>query len=117
MGRKGELEQVLLNLIHNSVDSLKKRTDSSEELTKEEKIIWIKGWSADDNIVLDIVDNGGGIPQDLGKRIFDSSVSEKNSTGLGLYLAKMLVSRNNGSLEYIPVEGGSCLRMIFSSVR
>ncbi len=115
MGRKGELEQVLLNLISNLVDSLKKETDSDEDVIKEEKIIWVKGWSVDYKIVLDVVDNGRGVPQDLGRTIFDFSVSAKSSTGLGLYLARMLISRNNGSLEYVPVDRGSCFRMIFPS--
>ncbi len=108
--RKGELEQVLLNLIRNAADSLRR----AKKAGLDERMIRVSSREQEESVVLEVIDNGGGIPRELGNRVFEYSVSEKNSTGLGLYLARMLISRNGGSLDYVPTEGGgSCFRMIF----
>jgi len=105
--RKGELEQVLLNLVRNASDNLKKSPVS------EEKTISITAYREADRLILDVRDNGGGVPPSLGNSIFEYAVSENRSTGLGLYLARILVERNGGSLEYLPLRQGSCFRMVF----
>jgi signal transduction histidine kinase len=106
--RKGELEQVLLNLIRNASDNLKKKPED------QEKIIAIRAERIADRMILEVKDNGSGVPPELGNTIFDYSVSEHRSGGLGLYLSRILVERNGGNLEYVPQEEGSCFRMIFS---
>jgi signal transduction histidine kinase len=98
--RKGELEQVLLNLIRNSVASLR---------NKEKKgplLIRIKAAKSEGEISLDVIDNGFTITPGLSAAIF------KKNTGFGLYISKMLIERNGGHLEYIPLEEGSCFRII-----
>jgi signal transduction histidine kinase len=107
--RKGELEQVLLNLIRNASDNLKQKSAG------QERNITLKGGRAADRLILDVLDNGGGVSPVLGNSIFEYAVSENQSTGLGLYLARILVERNGGSLEYLPLEQGSCFRMTFSA--
>jgi signal transduction histidine kinase len=107
--RKGELEQVLLNLVRNASDNLKKNPASGE------KTISITSYREADRQILDVRDNGGGVPISLGNSIFEYTVSENRSTGLGLYLARILVERNGGSLDYLPLRQGSCFRMVFSA--
>ena len=107
--RKGELEQVLLNLIRNASDKLKKKSAG------QERTITLKGGRAADRLILDVLDNGGGVSPVLGNSIFEYAVSENQSTGLGLYLARILVERNGGSLEYLPLQQGSCFRMTFTA--
>lgn len=101
---RGELEQVLLNLVRNSIDSLKK-SDLSE------KRITIKAYVPDEQVVVDIVDNGQGIPGHLGNSVFEPHFSLKQSTGLGLYLVKMLINKNKGNIENIQIENGACFRI------
>jgi signal transduction histidine kinase len=105
--RKGELDQVLLNLIRNAADNLKNRPGDME------KIISVKARLEGEKLILDVLDNGGGVSPALGNTIFEYAVSENKSTGLGLYLARILVERNGGSLEYLPEQQGSRFRMIF----
>jgi signal transduction histidine kinase len=108
MVRRGELEQVLLNLVRNAMESI---TGQQGIL---ERTVEIRSYIADGQAVIDVRDSGGGIAAELQSRVFDLSVSGKQSTGLGLFLAKTLVERNGGSLTYIPVDGGSCFRILLS---
>jgi len=104
--RRGELEQVLLNLIRNAMDSI------TDQQGIPERTVKIRSYIADGQAVIDVSDSGGGIAAELQSRVFDLSVSGKQSTGLGLFLAKTLVERNGGNLVYIPVDGGSCFRIL-----
>jgi len=50
-------------------------------------------------IVIEVRDEGEGVPDDLGSRIFERSVTSGNGTGLGLALARDLVTADGGRLE------------------
>jgi len=84
---KSELQQVLLAIMNNAIDAL---DDSSGQ-----KCIWVAVESiGDDAIEVRIEDNGGGIPEEVLPKIFDpyfSTKLEKNGTGLGLYMTKMII--------------------------
>ena len=105
-----QMEQVLINLLNNSVDavesqgeiiiSLKKITNGyfSEEDPKKEKIL------------ISIEDDGAGIPQENLTKIFKPFFSTKlniKGTGLGLAISKAIISRHRGKIEVssIPGEG------------
>ena len=62
--------------------------------------------------VIEVIDSGAGVPPELQNRLFELSVSGRQSTGLGLFLAKALIERNQGSLAYIPTERGACFRVV-----
>ena len=89
---KNELIQVLLNIISNSKDVL---TDlKSSQVTKTIKLSCDR---VDDFLNICIVDNGGGIPDEIMPRIFEpyySTKKEKNGTGLGLYMSKIIVQNH-----------------------
>ncbi len=81
-----EIKQVILNILKNAEDIL------IEKEIKNPTII-IK---TSDNI-LTISDNGGGIPADIIDNIFDpyfSTKLEKNGTGLGLYMSKIIIEEH-----------------------
>lgn len=102
---KGEIELILFNIIRNASEVLKNSAKNKR------RIIQISGKKKDHDIVIDIMDNGGGINNDYIDQIFDLQFSVSGSTGLGLYLCRMLVQKNRGNLEYIPIQGGSCFRI------
>jgi signal transduction histidine kinase len=54
-------------------------------------------------VIVHIVDNGPGIPPNLGEQIFDPFFTTKpvgQGTGLGLDIARRLVRRNDGDIEF-----------------
>ncbi|GAB3652345.1 two-component system sensor histidine kinase DraK [Actinocorallia lasiicapitis] len=53
------------------------------------------------HVVVEVGDEGPGVPPDLAKSIFDRSVSGAGGTGLGLYLARSLAAVDGGRLELI----------------
>jgi len=91
----GLMLQVLLNIIKNAVDVL------LDKAVKDPHII-IKTYVDDNNCVLEIQDNGGGIPNDILHKIFDKRFSTKGNkgTGIGLDMSKNIVeSKLHGSLN------------------
>ena len=63
-------------------------------------------------MTLTICDNGTGIPEEIRERIFDpyfSTKTNRNGTGLGLYMAKMIAEHSmNGTLELGENRPGRC---------
>ena len=92
------LEQILSNLINNSVEH-------SKALNGDKYQIHIKcAENEDKNCVdIDIIDNGPGVSQKNHKKIFEPFfTTESGGTGLGLYIAHQLSQLNNAILTYIP---------------
>jgi signal transduction histidine kinase len=115
--RRGELEQVIVNLIRNAIDSVKGAPGSAPGGAAagpggSERRIRIRCRNEEGQAVMEVIDSGGGVPPELQNRIFEPSVSGKRSTGLGLFLAKTLVERNGGSLIYVPMDRGGCFRIV-----
>lgn len=89
-----EVTQVLLAFLQNA-----------EEVLIEKQIVnpYIKINTFEDFnfIYLQIIDNGGGIPENIINKIFEpyfSTKHEKNGTGLGLYFAKNIIENNCNAL-------------------
>ena len=91
-----EVTQILLNLLKNSEDNFR------EKKTQNPKII-IATLLNKEQPVIRIYDNGGGIPVEIAKHIFEPYFSTKNDklgTGLGLYMSKMIMEEHhNGTLS------------------
>ncbi|MDX1809239.1 MAG: HAMP domain-containing sensor histidine kinase [Sulfurospirillaceae bacterium] len=96
-GFKNELIHVILNLISNSKDSLIAQQD-----LKEKKILIILKQTRK-NIIISVIDNGGGIKDDIISKIFDPYFTTKHKsigTGIGLYMSKQLVEKHmNGKIN------------------
>lgn len=96
LGFKNEFEQVLLNLINNARDAL-------DENKQRQKIITLHSHETPEACILTVSDNAGGISQEIIERIFEPYFTTKETnkgTGLGLYLAKMIIEENmHGTID------------------
>ena len=91
-----QMMQVLINLLKNAQDAIL-------EKKLENGTIWINAYEEHSFFVIEIEDNAGGIPEMIISKIFDpyfSTKSERNGTGLGLYMSKTIVEEHcHGSLH------------------
>ncbi len=91
-----ELSHVVLNLISNSKDALKTQ--------KNDKIIQITASKNQKNAIIEVLDNGGGIEEDIIPKIFEPYYTTKYKsagTGIGLYMSKQMVEKHmNGIILY-----------------
>ncbi len=98
-----EVIQAFINIINNAIDVL-------VEKREKERHIWIKVDSADESVMISVEDNGGGIDSEIIDRIFEPYFSKKskNGTGLGLYMAKMIIEKHiGGTLDVVNTSNGA----------
>ena len=57
--------------------------------------------TAGGSIVVEVSDEGPGVPPELGARVFERAVSGRASTGLGLFVARELAEADGGRLELL----------------
>ena len=90
-GFGGELNQVWSNLISNAIDAV--AAGGSVEVGAHRR---------DDSVVVQVVDDGPGIPPDVRERIFEPFFTTKpagEGTGLGLAIARSLILQHHGEIE------------------
>lgn len=96
---RGELEQVILNLINNAKDELVRKSTDNRAFSP---LIDIRVEHRQGRPVIYVSDNGDGIPEESLPKIFESYFTTKKKnigTGIGLYISKMIVERSlNGTL-------------------
>jgi signal transduction histidine kinase len=92
-GHRGQLQEVIINLVQNAVEAM-------EAPTVDRRILTIR--SARDrgnNIAVDVEDTGPGIAQDRERDIFEAFVTTKPSgMGLGLAICRTIIDRHQGQL-------------------
>ena len=91
-----ELSHVFLNIISNSKDAL------CSNVNKNDRIIKIIVNIFKNNLIVNIVDNGGGIQNDILPKIFEPYYTTKYKsagTGIGLYMTKQIIEKHmNGEI-------------------
>ncbi|MCY7320227.1 MAG: hybrid sensor histidine kinase/response regulator, partial [Phormidesmis sp. CAN_BIN36] len=98
----GQLNQVFMNIIANAIDALE---DSNQPQNSQENQITIRTFIDDDHpsVIIQIADNGMGIPEAAKPRIFEHLFTTKSvgkGTGLGLAIAhQIVVKKHEGTLE------------------
>jgi len=103
-GFGGELNQIWSNLLDNALDAVNE--GGSVELAANRE---------NDTVVVRVIDNGPGIPEEIRGRIFDPFFTTKpvgKGTGLGLDIVRRLVQRNNGEIELDSSPGRTEFRVI-----
>jgi signal transduction histidine kinase len=94
-GQQGQLQQVLLNLIINSMQAM---PDGGTITLTLDAQLRASGPVA----VVELSDTGAGIPDNIRDRIFDSFLSGRpGGTGLGLAIAKRVLNSHYGDLTLV----------------
>jgi signal transduction histidine kinase len=93
-----ELSHIFLNILSNSKDALCSTVD------KDDRIIKITVNKIKDSVVVNMLDNGGGIHEDIIPKIFEPYYTTKYKsagTGIGLYMSKQIIEKHiYGSISY-----------------
>lgn len=99
LGDKSGLQQVFINLINNAA-----------KFSPEEGSVNVRVSETDEEVLIEIVDNGVGIPQDSIAHLFERFYRAKNVTiaeipgsGIGLYIVKTIVDELGGRIQVTSV--------------
>jgi two-component system, NtrC family, nitrogen regulation sensor histidine kinase NtrY len=95
---KNLLEQVLINLLKNAIDAT---TDNKE------KNIQLKAFYDPNNkLVIQIIDNGRGIPEDLMDKIFiPFFTTREKGSGIGLSISRQIMQMHQGNISVRSIPG------------
>lgn len=105
-----QIEQVLINLIKNAVEAV------SENKTGT---IHLKAFSIEGSVIIQVDDDGSGIPVEIIEDIFvPFFTSKKSGSGIGLSLSKQIIQNHNGTISVNSVPGkGARFTMRFPGYR
>ena len=104
-------DQILTNILNNSLDALEKA---------EEKKITVKTFIKSEKICIFVKDTGTGIPAEDIEKIFDIGFSTKDygkGTGLGLVITKQMVESYKGKIKVESEPGSGTSLMICFPVK
>ncbi len=114
-----ELNQVWTNLIDNAIDALKEGEETfrrnvctgvgNGEISTPTPTIWIRTSCESDFLLVEIADNGPGIPPEIKSHIFEPFFSTKavgKGTGIGLHTAyRVVVADHQGDIQVFSQPG------------
>ncbi len=94
---KTHMNRLFTNLLTNSIDACTNENTCKIEIIEERR---------QDEIVIQIKDNGEGIPEEMQSKIFTPNFTTKSSgTGLGLAMCKSIVEQTGGEIWFKTEEG------------
>ncbi|MFD9126156.1 ATP-binding protein, partial [Kitasatospora sp. NPDC059571] len=104
LGTPGTVAQVLATLIENSL------MHGAGDIT-------LRVRRTGSSVVAEVQDEGQGVPPELGNRVFERAVSGRNSTGIGLAVARDLAEADGGRLELLSLRPPVFALFLNSQVR
>ena len=110
LGDDQSLQQVFSNLIMNAADALEEKGD-------KKRAIRIAIFEKTDDVIVEIEDNGSGIPEEVREKLFDPFFSTKDpdkGTGLGMSIVESILHRHNAMIDlYSEVDVGTKFTLTF----
>jgi PAS domain S-box-containing protein len=96
-----QLQQVLINLIVNAIEAMRRSTDRTRELR-------IRSANNADGILVQVQDSGPGIKPELAGGIFEAFFTTKaEGIGMGLAISRSIIESHGGHLSLVPVSQGA----------
>jgi PAS domain S-box-containing protein len=97
-GDRAQLEQVVLNLLNNAEHAL---TTATVRETHSAPRVVVRTRQLRDDVIIEVHDNGPGIPESIQSRIWDpfwTTKDEGEGTGLGLAVVHGIVAEHGGTI-------------------
>jgi signal transduction histidine kinase len=92
MGDRVQLQQVMMNLIGNSIDAMKDMDGTRELAIRSQR-------AENDHLMVSVSDTGVGLPPQRADRIFDAFFTTKeHGLGMGLSISRTIVESHGGQL-------------------
>jgi len=114
LGVPSQLTQVLLTLLVNAKEAIEDARRQRSGAPEQGKVVLTLA-PRGERLSITVVDNGGGIPEDLRERIFEPYVTTKEAqggSGLGLYLARMIMDTGfAGTISHCAGPEGTCFTL------
>ncbi|AOF94190.1 ATP-binding protein [Sinorhizobium sp. RAC02] len=109
LGNRLRLEQVFINLFQNALEAVADRADGRVDVSIA---------VTDGDVAISVADNGPGISSAILGSLFEPfNTSKEKGLGLGLVIAKDIVSDYGGRLEVETDAGGACFRVHLRKVQ
>ena len=100
-----QLGQALTNLVKNAVEAIEARTDAD---TPGEISMQVRE-AADAQLIIEIADNGIGLPAERERIVEPYMTTRARGTGLGLAIVKKIVEEHFGTMAFADREGGGTM--------
>lgn len=100
-----QLQQVVLNLVRNAIQAAPPESAVTVSLRRE-----------GDEIILEISDEGAGVPMELQEKLFEPFFTTRSTvggTGLGLSVVRTIVQEHGGDVTFVPRALGTLVRVNF----
>jgi signal transduction histidine kinase/ActR/RegA family two-component response regulator len=104
LAERSQLEQVFGNLMLNASQAMV-TSSTGDRITLTARLL-----PGGESIGIDVVDNGPGIPAEIGKRVFEPLFTTKpagQGTGIGLAFCHRVIHSHGGTIEIMPSDEGA----------
>ena len=106
-----EIEQVLINIINNGIDAAK---------VSDEKWVKIELFADDDYAILNVIDSGKPISQEISAKLFQPFFSTKpvgEGTGLGMSIARGILQEHEGTIRLVGNKPQTCFEIRLKKIK
>jgi len=104
-----EFKHIFINLINNTIDAFEE-----QENQVDIKNIDIKVIQDENKTIINFIDNAGGIPNNIIDTLFNANITTKEEgkgTGIGLYMSKQIIEKNNGTISVLNNNNGAVFKL------
>lgn len=110
---RDQLFRIVMNILRNAVQAVEGAMASGAVIG--DGAVWIKAWREGSVTLLEVRDNGPGVPESVLSHLFEPFLGSGRvgGTGLGLAIAADLARAHGGDVSYAPAEGrGAIFRLL-----
>ncbi len=106
---KNEFKHIILNILNNAKDAFVQNEIKIKKIN-------IKVSENKEELIIEINDNAGGIPEYILPKIFEANITSKSEgkgTGIGLYMSKQIADKMSAKLSAQNIENGASFKLLF----